>query len=158
MSSPFSTTEESEEAACAAESATACDQRVGRHAEDRKGVGSAAGGVLARREQTAAKLHAQLEAEMKRIDVMMGEMQRSMSERTTQLQSLRNQLETLKRSLDGEASSAKVMERCSSEMKKMQEKVNAEYARKLNLIQRKNGMKKRNEIQVGDEKGVECRN
>ena len=158
MSSPPSTTEEREEAACAAESATACDQRAGRRAEDRKGVGSAAGGVLARREQTAAKLHAQLEAEMKRIDVMMGEMQRSMSERTTQLQSLRNQLETLKRSLDGEASSAKVMERCSSEMKKMQEKVNAECARKLNLIQRKNGMKKRNEIQVGDEKGVECRN
>ena len=121
-------------------------------------MGSAAGGVLARREQTAAKLHAQLEAEMKRIDVMMGEMQRSMSERTTQLQSLRNQLEPLKRSLDGEASSAKVMERCSSGMQKMQEKVNAEYARKLNLIQRKNGMKKRNEIQVGDEKGVECRN
>ena len=115
-------------------------------------------GVLARREQTAAKLHAQLEAEMKRIDVMMGEVQKSMNERTTQLQSLRNQLETLKRSLDGEASSAKVMERCSSEMKKMQEKVNAEYARKLKLIQRKNGMKKRNEIQVGGEKGVECRN
>ena len=72
---------------------------------------------------------------MKRIDVMMGEVQKSMNERTTQLQSLRNQLETLKRSLDGEASSAKVMERCSSEMKKMQEKVNAEYARKLKLIQ-----------------------
>ena len=79
-------------------------------------------------------------------------------ERTTQLQSLRNQMETLKRSLDGEAALAKVMDRCTIEMKKMQEKVNAEYARKLKLIQRKNGMKKRNEIQVGDEKGVECRN
>lgn len=108
--------------------------------------------TLARREQTATKLRTQLEAEIQRVDATMGELQKTVSERSAQLQSLRSQLETLKRSLDGEATAATVMERCAGEMRKMQEKVDAEYARKLKLIQRKNGMKKRNEIQVREER------
>ena len=115
-------------------------------------------GILTRREQTASRLRKQIDDEMQRIDAAMEEMQKTMSERTAQLQSLRNQLESMKRSMDGEASSAMVMQRCAGEMRKMQEKVNAEYARKLKLIQRKNGMKKRNEIQVNANWDVKGRN
>ena len=40
------------------------------------------------------------------------------------------------------------MEKCNAEMKRMQERLNAEYMKKVSAIRKKSNTKKRSEIQV----------
>ena len=105
-------------------------------------------GIIAKKEQAATRLKHQLDHEMQVIDAKREEYEKEMNERLVQLQNLREQLEEMNRSINFEATATAVLQQCNSEMKKMQEKVNTEYSRKMKIIQRKNGMKKRSEIQV----------
>lgn len=105
-------------------------------------------GIIAKKEQAASKLKHQLDHEMQVIDAKREEYEKEMNERLVQLQNLKEQLEEMNRSINFEATATAVLQQCNSEMKKMQEKVNTEYSRKMKIIQRKNGMKKRSEIQV----------
>ena len=93
----------------------------------------------------------QLEEEMKMLAMKKQEFEKETREGFGRIQTLQTQIAALQKEIEEGEESKRIVERCGVEMKKMQERLNAEYARKRNAIRKKSNTKKRNEIQVGTE-------
>ena len=72
------------------------------------------------------------------------------SERLHRIQSIEKKASELQKGLEVDAASRTIVEKYKQEAKKLQERVNAEYKKRVKMIQ-KNSLKKRNEIQVAEE-------
>lgn len=66
----------------------------------------------------------------------------------TKIQQLQGQVEEIKRSIHPDGLLQHTMERYNIEIQKINDKLNAEYKRKVRTIKKKNNQKKRSEIQV----------
>lgn len=74
------------------------------------------------------------------------------SERLHRIQSIEKKVNELQKGLEVDSTSRTIVEKYKQEAKKLQERVNAEYKKRVKLIQKKNSLKKRNEIQVGEKR------
>lgn len=99
----------------------------------------------------AEVLKGQLEEEMKMLAMKKQEFEKETHEGFGRIQILQTQIAALQKEIEEGEESKRIVERCGVEMKKMQERLNAEYARKRNAIRKKSNTKKRNEIQVETE-------
>ena len=76
------------------------------------------------------------------------------SERLHRIQSIEKKVLELQKGLEVDAASRTIVEKYKQEAKKLQEHVNAEYKKRVKMIQKKNSLKKRNEIQVAEDERI----
>lgn len=104
--------------------------------------------IQKRNDKRAETLKGQLEEELKVMTTRKQEFEKETREGFGRIQTIQTQIAELQKEIEGGEESKRIVEKCSSEMKKMHEKLHMEYTRKLNVIRKKNNTKKRNEIQV----------
>lgn len=104
--------------------------------------------IQKRNDKRAETLKGQLEEELKVMTTRKQEFEMETREGFGRIQTIQTQIAELQKDIEGGEESKRIVEKCSSEMKKMHEKLHMEYTRKLNVIRKKNNTKKRNEIQV----------
>ena len=104
--------------------------------------------IQKRNDKRAETLKGQLEEELKVMTTRKQEFEMETREGFGRIQTIQTQIAELQKEIEGGEESKRIVEKCSSEMKKMHEKLHMEYTRKLNVIRKKNNTKKRNEIQV----------
>ena len=107
--------------------------------------------IQRKNDKRAEVLKGQLEEEMKMLAMKKQEFEKETREGFGRIQILQTQIAALQKEIEEGEESKRIVERCGVEMKKMQERLNAEYARKRNAIRKKSNTKKRNEIQVETE-------
>ena len=85
---------------------------------------------------------------MSRIATKKEEFEKETRDGLNRIQSIQSQIATLQKEITQAEESKRVVEKCNAEMKRMQERLNAEYMKKVSAIRKKSNTKKRSEIQV----------
>lgn len=104
--------------------------------------------IMRRNAKKATELREQLSGEMSRIATKKEEFEKETRDGLNRIQSIQSQIATLQKEITQAEESKRVVEKCNAEMKRMQERLNAEYMKKVSAIRKKSNTKKRSEIQV----------
>lgn len=95
------------------------------------------------------RLMQSLKSETQSLQSLHETFEKESGERMTTILRLEKKLNELEKGTEVEAASRTIVEKYRQEAERIQERATNEYKKKVRTIQKRSGMKKRNEIQVG---------